>query len=344
MERRPTLTQYTFIWQCFTRSELEEKVDNTTLYTDTPSRRAYNGDTIRCFATKLPLDMFGTRVNTTQNYYAINQKVNVPMELACGHVISYFHLQIFKIWTQLFDGKGPSLISPNSTIKSTQIVECAVGDGTVIAEKTSLKNSVLGRNCQVIEKVRISDSVLMNGVVIEERWVENILTDTFFHYYRNFQSGSWRLCGMRQCGYQIGIDFEVVSDRTQLRCTSGYKEWTGSFDQRWWLYGNWMIRVALKKNKVLFKNFLSFLFLWFTHSPVHHSSYSEFPLTSPGWTGWGNIQRTKIACYFEITETQIETVAWSISSSQLILCRACTGNIEHIWPYASVGPVDLHDF
>lgn len=61
--------------QCFTRSELEDKVDNTTLYTDTPSKRAYNGDTIRCFAKKLPFDMFGTRVNTTQNYYAINQKV-----------------------------------------------------------------------------------------------------------------------------------------------------------------------------------------------------------------------------------------------------------------------------
>lgn len=72
----------------------------------------------------------------------------------------------------MFDGKVPSLISPNCTIKSTQIVECAVGDGTVIAEKTSLKNSVLGRNCQIVEKVRISDSVLMNGVVIEERSVQ----------------------------------------------------------------------------------------------------------------------------------------------------------------------------
>lgn len=82
-----------------------------------------------------------------------------------------FRSKIFKIWTQLFDGNGPSLISPNSTIKSTQIVECAVGDGTVIAEKTSLKNSVLGRNCQIIEKVRISDSVLMNGVTVEERFV-----------------------------------------------------------------------------------------------------------------------------------------------------------------------------
>lgn len=63
------------IFQCFIRSELEEKVDNTTLYTDTPSKRAYNGDIIRCYAAKLPIEMFGTRVNTTQNYYAINQKV-----------------------------------------------------------------------------------------------------------------------------------------------------------------------------------------------------------------------------------------------------------------------------
>lgn len=80
-------------------------------------------------------------------------------------------MKIFKVWSELFDASGPSLISPNCTIKSTQMVECAIGDGTVIAEKTSLKDSVLGRNCQITEKVRIAGSVLMNGVIVEERWV-----------------------------------------------------------------------------------------------------------------------------------------------------------------------------
>lgn len=96
------------------------------------------------------------------------------MVISCNNralLMLTFYSKIFKIWTQLFGEKGPSLISPNSTIQSTQIVECAVGDGTVISEKTSLKNSVLGRNCQIVEKVRISDSVLMNGVVVEERSV-----------------------------------------------------------------------------------------------------------------------------------------------------------------------------
>lgn len=196
--------QFNFIFQCFTRSELEEKVDNTTLYTDTPSKRAYNGDTIRCYATKLPFDMFGTRVNTTQNYYAINQKVDAIWLTRCRRNIVVF-LKIFKIWTQLFDGNGPSLISPNCNIKSTQIVECAVGDGTVIAEKTSLKNSVLGRNCQIVEKVRISDSVLMNGVVVEERSVHRSRKDSsnrmeFLKFpWCYFQSRARKLCGMRQC-------------------------------------------------------------------------------------------------------------------------------------------------
>lgn len=48
------------------------------------------------------------------------------------------------------------------------MTQCAVGDNTTILEKTSLKNCVFGSNCEVNPKTRISDSVLMNGVVIEE--------------------------------------------------------------------------------------------------------------------------------------------------------------------------------
>lgn len=60
------------------------------------------------------------------------------------------------------------LICPNTTIKSTQMTQCAVGDNTIVAEKTSLKNCVIGANCSIKQRTRISDSVLMNGVIIEE--------------------------------------------------------------------------------------------------------------------------------------------------------------------------------
>lgn len=62
----------------------------------------------------------------------------------------------------------PPLINPNTTIRSTQMTECAVGDNCMVAEKTSLKKCVLGANCVVRPRTRISDSVLMNGVIVEE--------------------------------------------------------------------------------------------------------------------------------------------------------------------------------
>lgn len=89
--------------------------------------------------------------------------------------LNEFCFKIFTYWEKLFGDlsentkiQAPPLIAPGSTIKSTQISQCAVGDNTTILEKTSIKNCVFGNNCEVNSKTRISDSVLMNGVVIEE--------------------------------------------------------------------------------------------------------------------------------------------------------------------------------
>jgi translation initiation factor eIF-2B subunit gamma len=71
-------------------------------------------------------------------------------------------------WEKFFDAKQEPLISSKSTIKSTQIVQCSVGDKAEIAEKTSLKNSCIGANCIIHPKSRIIDSLLMNNVVVEE--------------------------------------------------------------------------------------------------------------------------------------------------------------------------------
>lgn len=174
---RPTLTQFTFIVAVFYTIWIRRKGGQ---------HDAVHGHTKQTCIQWRYNPMFCDKTAVGYVWYAGEYHTellcNQPKGKCtdCRHetrMFSWLPLQIFKIWSQLFNGKGPSLISPNSAIKSTQIVECAVGDGTVIAEKTSLKNSVLGRNCQVIEKVRISDSVLMNGVVIEERWVENNDTD-----------------------------------------------------------------------------------------------------------------------------------------------------------------------
>lgn len=91
-------------------------------------------------------------MNTTLGYCAANQK-------------------IFSIWSHLLGESAPSLISPQCTIKSTQFDQCAVAENTTISEKTSVKNSILGSSCMIKPKVRISGSVIMNSVVVEEGYV-----------------------------------------------------------------------------------------------------------------------------------------------------------------------------
>lgn len=68
------------------------------------------------------------------------------------------------------DESEMTLISQSSDIKSNQIDEkCIIGIKNVINEKTSLKNTLLESNCVVNPKVRITNSLIMSGVIIEEK-------------------------------------------------------------------------------------------------------------------------------------------------------------------------------
>lgn len=62
-------------------------------------------------------------------------------------------------------------ISPEAEILSNQFDKetCFVGPSTKIMEKTSIKNSTIGSRCTINSKTRITDCILMNGVIIEER-------------------------------------------------------------------------------------------------------------------------------------------------------------------------------
>lgn len=135
------------LFQFIKHTDLQTKIRETSLFNDSSAGGAYHADWIRCYANRAPKDVFGIRVNTTLNYCAANKK-------------------IFAEWDKLFP--LVPLVAVTSIVKSTQLVECAVGDNATISEKTSLKNSVFGPNCVVKPKTRISDSVLMNGVVVEE--------------------------------------------------------------------------------------------------------------------------------------------------------------------------------
>lgn len=141
------------IFNCISHSDLEEKITETSLYNESDNRSPFNGDIIRCYALHPQENCFGIRVNTLLSYCTINQK-------------------LFDLWEKIFRTPNtPSLVSAQSNVKSTQIANCAIADHAIISEKTSLKDTIVGVGSKVNPKTRISNSVLMNGVVIHEGYV-----------------------------------------------------------------------------------------------------------------------------------------------------------------------------
>lgn len=118
----------------------------TSLFNDTLSK-PYNSDIIRCYAHICPKDTFGLRVNTLTSFWAANQKILVDWEKIVGN---------------------HPLVSANAVVNCTQMTACGVSHGATVAEKTSLKNSIVGPHSVVNPKTRISDSVIMANVTIDE--------------------------------------------------------------------------------------------------------------------------------------------------------------------------------
>lgn len=124
---------------------LDEKVLETNLNNMARLKKSNTAELIRCFAYITPDNSCCMRVNTMLNYCLVNRKI-----------------------TSFLNGGELPLISKSATIKSTQMSDCAVAENTTIAERTSIKSSIFGTWCNVHPKTRISDSILMNNVIVEE--------------------------------------------------------------------------------------------------------------------------------------------------------------------------------
>lgn len=136
------------IFEHVKQGELDQKVLDTNLNNFSRLKKSHDAELIKCYAYIAPAESFGIRVNTILGFCTANKKIFGMWDSLCGN---------------------SSLVSPNASIKSTQMSECAVADNTTISEKTSIKSTVFGTSCMVHEKTRISDSYIMNNVTIEER-------------------------------------------------------------------------------------------------------------------------------------------------------------------------------
>jgi len=110
----------------------------------------YRDRVFRCYAYLVDSDRICVRANTMYNLVDLNTKMAeriVPLFVPEGH--SNVH------------PKGK--VDPKANLGS----ECFVGEGSVISEKTTIKNCTIGSNCVIEPKVRLTDSVIMDNVTVK---------------------------------------------------------------------------------------------------------------------------------------------------------------------------------
>uniref|UniRef100_A0A182VFY9 Translation initiation factor eIF2B subunit gamma n=1 Tax=Anopheles merus TaxID=30066 RepID=A0A182VFY9_ANOME len=134
------------IFQFAVYTEMDRKIDKASVFNKEEKATSHP---IRCYAYFADSKAFGLRVNNVRSFLSCN-------------------LKIFEIFPALTGFSERELVSQSSSIKSTQITKCAVGDMTTISEKTSLNQNVIANGCTVQPKTRINNSVLMDGVTVEE--------------------------------------------------------------------------------------------------------------------------------------------------------------------------------
>jgi len=125
---------------------------------------------IRCNAAFASADDFCVRVNTTAAFCEINKS-------------------ILKLMPDLFQdshSKSPSpeattstrkseseSISASTSANSSRQGDSLIGDGTKLGAKAVVKRSVIGKNCQIGDHVKIENSVILDGVVIGDSALVN---------------------------------------------------------------------------------------------------------------------------------------------------------------------------
>ncbi|XP_053672560.1 translation initiation factor eIF-2B subunit gamma [Anopheles nili] len=142
-------TKMDSIFKFATYTEMDTKINKASVFNKEENLTLHP---IRCYAHFVDPAAFGLRVNNVRSFLSCN-------------------MQIFEVFAALTGLTDRELVSKTSSIKSTQITKCAVGDMSTISEKTSLNLNVIANGCTVEPKTRINNSVLMDGVKVEENVV-----------------------------------------------------------------------------------------------------------------------------------------------------------------------------
>ncbi|KAH3741886.1 hypothetical protein DPMN_048616, partial [Dreissena polymorpha] len=130
-------------------SSMTDILDKTTWIDHTGDMEdCFHGDHIRCYA-HIVTGGLCVRTNTVASYCETNKQIHRYLS----------SLQ-----------KDAQNIEPTAVLKGKPQIgsDCLVGNSSTIAEKVSIKRSVIGQHCVIGEKVKISNSVLQDHVRIAD--------------------------------------------------------------------------------------------------------------------------------------------------------------------------------
>lgn len=80
-------------------------------------------------------------------------------------------MQILEKWDRITNNKPQLIIDSKAIVNSNQVDEkCIIWESAKLNEKTSFKNSIIGSNSEVNSFTRVFNSIVMNNVIIHERY------------------------------------------------------------------------------------------------------------------------------------------------------------------------------
>ncbi|MEE6495248.1 hypothetical protein FKM82_001992 [Ascaphus truei] len=111
-------------------------------------REPYHGSKLRCYVHVATNDLC-CRVNSLGMYMEANRQVPRLLGTICSDELR---------------------VHPSALITDRLLVgaDSMIGAGTQVGERTSIKHSVVGSNCCIRDKVKITNCVIMNGVTVHE--------------------------------------------------------------------------------------------------------------------------------------------------------------------------------
>jgi len=117
-----------------------------------------SASSVRCNAAFASAEDFCVRVNTTASFCEVNKSILRLMP----DLFQDAHSKSPSPDATPAPRKSESDSTPTSRIQGDSLI----GDGTKLGVKTIVKRSVIGKNCQIGDHVKIENSVLLDGVVV----------------------------------------------------------------------------------------------------------------------------------------------------------------------------------